>query len=294
MYIVRNLTVRPNASLAASGTNPCAIVACEQIRIYGGLYAAVGGNSPSPGGFRSDGSDRPKAGGPGGGAPASKLQAGGGGSFGGRGGAGVSGPADLLPGAPGPTYGTPELIPLVGGSAGGDGGSGGGALQLVAGHKLLVGSHGWISCGGGGGGASGLTWFGCGGGSGGAVLIEAPLVEVAGTIAANGGGGGATYGGGRGKDGTVDANPTPGGYHLDPEGAAGGRGSGGREINGEDGHHSSRFVCGGGGGGAGRIRINTRTGGLIVTGTISPDLDTPCATLGKLNVRDPEPAPPSE
>jgi hypothetical protein len=60
-------------------------------------------------------------------------------------------------------------------------------------------------------------------------------------------------------------------------------GSGGAEVNGEDGMCSDdEKASSGGGGGAGRIRINTSSGGAVIKGVVSPALSTSCASQGKL------------
>lgn len=291
VYYARNIRIDPKASLELAGVNAGALVALGEMRIFGSIDAAPSGSGKSPGGYTHDGSDDPGAGGPGGGAPGGDSNASAGGSYGGRGGRGAATPgyASAEPGEP---YGTLELTPLVGGSAGGrgymnGGGSGGGALQLVAGKRLLVGPNARINCGGGAGltgGAAG-NQQGHGGGSGGGLLLEAPIVEIAGVLAANGGSAGAgSFGSLRGQDGLASDQPAvgsaPGGGW--PPGA---RGSAGTQIDGEDGITLPNGKVGGGGGGAGRIRINTLSGSAKITGTISPSLDTACATQGKITLR---------
>jgi hypothetical protein len=278
VYVFKNVRIARNASLKFSGTNAGALVALETMTIYGGITATSGG-------FVNDGSLNPLGGGDGGGFPARDTNASGGGSYGGRGGEGAAAPGGA-PGAPGAIYGNPELIPLVGGSSGGakNGGNGGGAIQLVAGKRLYISEHGYVSAGGLGGGKGFVTatTHGHGGGSGGSILLEAPIVEMAGVLAANGGGGGGgTYGASAAEDGIWSEMRAAGGY--DPTSIApGGAGSGGAEINGEDGRRGTDDKASGGGGGAGRIRINTSTGEATITGKVSPALSTACATQGKL------------
>ncbi len=88
----------------------------------------------------------------------------------------------------GPVYGSPLLIPLVGGSgAGGQispnwgGGGGGGAILIASSTRIDVNSPGIIRANGGGNCAVGQN-----GGSGGAIRMIAPLVTGSGTLNAIG------------------------------------------------------------------------------------------------------------
>ncbi|MEZ4256897.1 MAG: hypothetical protein R3A78_14495 [Polyangiales bacterium] len=217
-------------------------------------------------------------------------------------------------GSAGALHGNESLVPLVAGSAGGNGattdnedsialhgtgGGGGGAVELVAGAKLAVSSTGGVfSPGYGGTGGRGKDaepspsfGSGGGGGSGGAVLLEAPLVVVLGTVAVGGGGGG------QGADETTNAPLLP--FLTGASGAAAYRGLAGTPIAaagaggcrsmtsgvttagyggcGGDGSNATGVALpgvdarngGGGGGGAGRIRINSA----------SPSTRTVAATL---------------
>ena len=209
-------------------------------------------------------------------------------------------------------YGEPTLIPLVGGmrgqAAGGAGGGGGGALQITAGEQIDI--LGVVNAGGGGG-ASGLGSYSYrgagGGGSGGGILLEAPVVNVSGTVVANGGGGGggggnSGGGGGGGHGGKNGFPPDPTyaayggsgndgagcplyGYVDGGDGGAGGYGAGTGGYGGS-GETDSRCIGetsfvggGGGGGGVGRIRINTSSG-CQCGGNIAPQ-----ATFGMLGKR---------
>lgn len=87
----------------------------------------------------------------------------------------------------GPTYGSPLLIPLIGGSGGGGsgdqpssflGGAGGGGALLIASPTKISGD-GFISANGGSAAGGALN-----GGSGGAIRLVAPIVEGNGTIQA--------------------------------------------------------------------------------------------------------------
>jgi hypothetical protein len=259
--------VQPAAALEVRGSLPIVIVALDVIDIQG-TFSAVGVGAASLA--------ESKGGGQGGG----EYQAGaggGGGSFCGRGGAGgLFGGVGPPGGSP---YGTPELVPLLIGSAGAaalkDYCAGGGAIQLTAGRSVTVGAGGRLNVGGEGG------YYNSGGGSGGAVLLEAPAVSVAGIVAANGGGGGG--GGSTNYDGAAGGpsdRRAPGGSTGTD--SAGGEGSGGAAVDGAPGlHRTAGTARGGGGGGAGRIRINSRTPAEIA-GVVSPSLETPCATRGPL------------
>lgn len=290
VYFAKSVRIAPNASLRFTGPNAAALVALLDMKIFGALIASPEHFGKSPGGYQNDGSSNPRAGGPGGGVSNSEMNGGGGGSYGGIGGHGAA-RVDGAVALPGKPYGNLEIIPLVGGSAGGggSGGSGGGALQLVAGTRILIGPVGSINCGGGAGGTGGAAGWqqGNGGGSGGAILIEASTVDIKGVLAANGGGAGSGHMamGLWGEDGLASDQPAAG---TNPGSGrpVGARGSASEMLDGEDGVTSESGKCGGGGGGAGRMRINTDTGTATITGTVSPALGTPCATQGRLRMRE--------
>ena len=143
--------------------------------------------TPGPGGFRGGKSYTDLSGGggagmgPGGGQFGNAI-AGGGGGYGSNGFA--TGPA---PG--GSAYGSPQIVPLIGGSGGGGssinsstygggGGAGGGALLVACGRTLTL--QGYIVADGG------LGSFG-GGGSGGAIRMVADQLAGPGTLYAQGG-----------------------------------------------------------------------------------------------------------
>jgi hypothetical protein len=252
------------------------LVAPGNISLRGALYAvpdgvyAYQGNS---GGFSAPAAQLTKGLGPGGGNALSTRA--GGGSYCGVGGKG--GGADGSLG--GKTYGSEDLVPLLGGSSGGNAGTqagaGGGAVQVVAGGHLTISATAVIHVGGGEG-----SWNSSGAGSGGAILLEGKQVTVLGTLAANGGGGG--EGGTFGDDGfraSPDDVAAPGGYTgTEAKENDGGNGSAAAEIDGLPGG----TLSGGGGGGAGRIRINSASGSAITSGVFSPALETACVTQGKL------------
>lgn len=283
VYVARNFRVEPNARLRVIGTMPIAIVALENFDIRGAIDVGAEGDETSPGGFGHPPDGESKGSGQGGGGAGSSTAAGGGGSYCGIGGSGAG--FEGAAASPGGTaYGTPENIPLVGGSAGGSGtlpfsGAGGGAMQLVAGVKFSLAATGLLQAGGGGGSPAGAvnTQHASGGGSGGAILIEAPTAEILGKVLANGGAGGS-------KEIGDDANDEGTAAQGDPQenGTAGGTGSTGASVNGGNGAHNAGDRASGGGGGAGRIRVNTTTGsGALTSGTIAPAAGA-CATEGTL------------
>ncbi len=270
LYVLESLVVNPTAGLRLSGPRPIILAVRTTVDIQGQLL--VNGRAyqnAGPGGFAG------AYAGPGAGQDgdygAYAASGSGGGSYCGVGGKGY---ATTPPGAPGGrTYGVPEIVPLIGGSAGGclgggtctAGGSGGGAIQIVAGTSITVRALGAIHAGGGG------AQQGHGGGAGGAILLEAPSVTVMGALAANGGGGSPST---VASDGTADDQPALGV-------GGGGNGSAAAMLNGGD---ATTAMWASGGGGAGRIRINTASGTPTVAAgaTISPSLGTACATEGKI------------
>jgi hypothetical protein len=185
----------------------------------------------------------------------------------------------------GSVYGGSTLVPLAAGSAGGyilnggyQWGAGGGAIQISSGTSIQVRGAGIINAGGGGGSFSG-------GGSGGAILLEAPTIIIEGAVAANGGAGGEysnVTSSASGQNAQVSSTPAAGGNATGTI-AVGGNGSAGTTINGSDGTTGdANTEIGSGGGGAGYIRLNSTSGKATITGTVSPDLTTPCATQGTL------------
>lgn len=276
VFAGKNIVAESTVQITVEGQRPLVLIAPGNISLRGSLSAVpdeIYFSKANAGGFSAPGPKLTKGMGPGGGNALSPQA--GGGSYCGLGGNG--GGADGSLG--GKAYGSPELVPLLGGSSGGnaagDGGAGGGAIQIVAGGDLTVTATGIIHVGGGNG-----MWNSNGAGSGGAILLEGAHVTVLGTLAANGGGGG--EGGTFGEDGfrgSADDVPAPGGYTgTEAKDDDGGNGSAAAQINGSPG----AALSGGGGGGAGRIRVNSVSGSAVTTGTFSPALDTECVTQGKL------------
>ncbi len=296
LFVVKSLKVEPAGHLTCNvpaGGLPLAIISLGDMSIDGPIDCVARGDQAYGGGFQSTQNNQ-KGVGPGGGPPstgvggATKGAGAGGGSYCGKGGQGaLEAMAAGQAGAATAAYGSPEIVPLVGGSSGGSGsfgaGAGGGAVQLVAGGKFSLGASTYISVAGGGGQPAVSSNFGdnsSGGGSGGSILIEADSVQIAGILAANGGGGGGVSANGR--DGTPDSKPAAGGAMAGV--GAGGAGGAGTAIDGLTPASVDPGPVGGGGGGVGRIRINSKSGAATIagTGSLSPTAATACVTQGTL------------
>ena len=161
--------------------------------------------------------------------------------------------------------GVDTLVPLVGGGGGGSGsdgscdgvcgwagGGGGGALQIASRVRIQVDGQVAASGGAGFGSTDGVAGRGGagGGGAGGAILLEAPVLAIAGKLLVEGGNGGRS-GAGTGAAGAATT-----------------------EMNGGDADDGNAAGEGGpgGGGGGGRIRLNT----LDIV--MCPDVATPRAS----------------
>jgi hypothetical protein len=252
---------------------------------------------PGPGGFPGGVAATDNGSGSGGGKVGVATGGGGGGGFGGSGGSGGTGAALQIGGAGGVTNGTETIDLLFGGGGGGAtaggggharGGGGGGAVQLVSNTKIVLMSDG-INAGGCGGdsGNGGGDDGGGGGGAGGAILLEAPSIEGPGALAVNGGGGGAGDNAvaGTGNQASLDRVPAAGAQGS-TTGGSGGPGGAGATYAGTKGI-DDLMHAGGGGGGVGRIRLNTRSGGVLANGVMSPglgDANSTC-TAGSANVQ---------
>jgi hypothetical protein len=297
---VGDLRIREDATLAVVGSRPLVIMASGGVTIEGTLDVSAELGRSGAGGFRGGTRDELAGGGPtaGGGGEHLDLYADGGGGGGGLCGAGGAGGVGgtAIGGTPGPAIEPSwELVPLVGGGGGGRGrgtfvpgadainaglgGAGGGAIQISARVRIRI--DGVVLAGGGGGGAgtnsiaAGNYGSGGGGGSGGAILLEAPEVEVRGTLGAAGGagGGGADVRDGDGEDGddgvVARLGRAAGGA---PGGAFAGRGGdgGGGDVHDGDTAGEGRGSSGnggGGGGGSGCILVRTETGEASVANT---------------------------
>ncbi len=213
------VTVQQGAGVSVTGALPLVVVAATTVNLQGTVQSATPGNAGGPLVTQSG-----AGGGPGGGAGGNHQGAGGGG-YCGTGGQGAVGSDAAAPAPGGRSYGTPALVPLIGGSAGGnhgdydDGGEGGGAIQISAGTSITVGTLGVLNVPGYGGANVG----GGGGGSGGGILLEAPQVTIDGIVTANGGGAGlaTANASGSGQTGQPSLQPATGGDVTEGAGAAG-------------------------------------------------------------------------
>lgn len=279
-----DVTIEAGATVTAVGPNVLSIVATGTMTIDGTVDVSSTMAAAGPAGTTMAGA---------GGAPTAISAGGGGAGDGTNGGAG--GVSALIVGgmggAAGMMYGDGALVPQQGGARGGNGGPqpqqvaaggfGGGAIQLASCKSVAIGAMAILDAGGGGGagGNGSLTAAadpggGGGGGSGGTILIEAPVVTVAGGVFANGGGGGSggAHGVGgspgvdgmRGMDGLRSTMAAPGGPGVIVGQVVTGKGGdGGALMPPEDGGQPTAQLVessGGGGGAAGRIRINVKEG----------------------------------
>lgn len=284
LYVMKTLTVDSSAVLVPADPHPVIFAVLGAVNVQGTINVAATLGNGAAGAPNWSGATSPQGPGAGGNGYSANYPAsgGGGGSFCGIGGKG--GASSGTPAIGGSAYGNATLTPLAAGSAGGDvdgyaWGAGGGAIQISSGTSILVVGVGIITASGGGGSYGG-------GGSGGAILLEAPTITIEGNVTANGGGGGvySSVGSVAGQNGQANGQPaagaTPGSGASPPLGGAGSAGamSGGSAATFGD----ASVDVGGGGGGAGWIRLNTTSGSATVSGILSPDLTTTCASQGKL------------
>ncbi len=281
VFTFSDLTLAATAQVRLAGTFPTAFVVLGEARIVGilrAMPARFASGRGLAGGYSVPDMGYARGVGPGGGGGADSNGAGGGGHCGKGGGENGGMP-----------YGDAEISVLRGGSSGGSGdlssdGAGGGAIQIVAAERITIGTTGLINAGGEGGGSGGLSsQLAGGGGAGGAILLEAPEIVVAGILTANGGGGGGDWDGQLARDDNAPAQGiSAGSFH-----GAGGSGSGGDTVDGAPGANLNDegevVATAGGGGGSGWIRLNTSSGAAdVAEATISPSLDTKCASEGSL------------
>lgn len=188
-------------------------------------------------------------------------------------------------GAAGKKYG-PLLSDFLAGSPGGTGGrrsddcttsvggAGGGAIQVTSSVSIALTATGGVNASGGGGSGGcdqPRKTAGGGGGSGGTIFLEAPTIDNAGKLAANGGGGGSggdNAGGNPGEDGQLSSDAAPGGAANGGNSGAGG--AGGSSSSSPAKPNNARNA-GGGGGAVGYIYLRTRASNPVNTGTISPN-----------------------
>jgi hypothetical protein len=280
VLFVSTLTLNGGATLRVTGSNmdrPLGIVATDAVVIDGAIDLSDNGA-----GARDDAACGSLVGSPGvddvGGA-----SGGGGGAFAGAGGKGGNGDSDtgVSLGASGGTAIMTRPTHVLGGcdgGAGGDGttsssggaGDGGGALFIASAISITINSTGSINAGGGGGsGGKDNGGGGGGGGSGGMIVLESPMVKIAGKLAANGGGGGEGADGNDGAPGALgalSAMRANGGSGGAGEGADGGDGGAGASAAGTAPTQVKKGGGGGGGGGVGFIAIGGST--PITTGSV--------------------------
>jgi hypothetical protein len=301
VFSFKSFTLPPNFTIGVVGTYPLVIMSEQDALIEGKIEAScIWDSAIGPTyGHAGESGDGDGAGGEGG-VSGSDYGGGGGGGYGGPGAAGSGNGG--LGGAGGGTYGSSELIPLIGGSGGGwsggptgdslrgsRGGRSGGAVEIVSGGTLTIAAGGWVDASGCGGYSSWdetTPFGGGGGGSGGSVLLEAPTLVVEGAVTVNGGGGGAggyhaelasTFG--QPGQGGVDTAAT-GGSPEAGNGCSGGTGNGGGGDSGSAAPDCTNELGGGGGGGAGRIRLNGQD--RTITGLLSPATSSEAVTEGDL------------
>jgi hypothetical protein len=146
--------------------------------------------------------------------------------------------------------------PGAAGGTGATGGAGGGAVYIIAGSEIDIGT-GVVNASGSGGGLAGGKGGGGGGGTGGMIVLFAPAINTAATtrLVANGGGGSAGGTGaavGTDPDPSMPSMPAPGG-----NGNCGDGGSGYANAAANAGTSGgSNCAGGGGGGGGGYIQSN--------------------------------------
>jgi hypothetical protein len=261
--VFRMKSLHITGSTLLDGSRAIAFVAEGPVTIDAFVFAMGCLNSnrePGPGGFVGAAKATDASGSGAGQSNASQKGAGGGG-HGGVGGAGGGAGA----GTGGPAFGDARITTLVGGGGGGggpggqgggDGGGGGGAIQIVSNTSITIAAGGGIGAGGCGGalGQGGANDAGGGGGAGGAILLEAPMITIAGALAVNGGAGGGSSNGQNGADALLSRQAAQGGQGG-AGGGDGGNGGAAANINGAIGQDASH--SGGGGGAVGRIRFHT-------------------------------------
>lgn len=289
---VGSLTVPSASTVRVIGSRPLLVIAQTDITISGILNGGARQGEPGPGGSAQSTAraGQGTAGANDGNIGDSGGAGGGYGTVGGTGGAAGNNNMSLsVPRtAGGPAYGDAVLTMLAGGGGGGVGspctqlgGAGGGAIQLSSYGAVHI--AGVVTVGGGGG-ARGTICANTGGsagggGSGGAIFVEAPRVEVSGTLAANGGSGGAgsdspaNLQGTAGTDGRLTAEAAPGAPTVGATnvGAKGGDG-GWRDAPPTTGDDTLYGNGGGGGGAVGRIVL--RAASLADTGSVASPMRT--------------------
>jgi hypothetical protein len=297
LCVVAGTTVTVTGNVVATGSRALVLIGTDAIMLPAG--ATIDVSSKITGGVRKGAAantgtcsalvhGKNDAGGGGGGA---------GGSFGTAGGTGGTGdtnqnddPAGVGTGAAvGVTQTAAVLRGGCQGSAGGDGhdsdpatksggpgGDGGGAAYLIAGNTITI-AGGVFASGAAGStraGSTGQEEGGGGGGSGGMIVLDAPTINVTGSVVANGGGGGGggslMSGGAAGGDGTTTSwnGRATGGGGDHAQGGNGGDGAKGTAVNMTTSLDGGDSVGGAGGaaGGLGLIwTYGTVTGGTMMS-----------------------------
>lgn len=267
VFMVHSLVA---TAVRVTGSQALAITSDGEIRIKGTFSVSAQNGAGGPGRLNDTGCRGKDAVLDG---IASGAGGGGYGLGGGTGGTATNASFTRAGGAAGAVTGNANIVPLRGGCDGGlydtISGGGGGAIQLVSRTQItLIGAV-----------ASNGNSFGSGG-SGGGILIEAPVVDISGTVVANGGAGsGGCFAPKLGEDGRLDDKPAAPGLAcsagLTSDGGRGGARTApaGNGVN-ISATNNSNLFAGHGGGGVGRIRINTVSGGLHTTGVFSPSPTT--------------------
>lgn len=284
---VARLTITADGVLRATGARPLVIVA-DHIEVRGQIDVSANGSTAGAGAATAEAAFGAA------GTHAATFHDSGGGGGGGAamGASGGSAGTNNLCGTVatgaggGGVVGDAPIAVLVGGGRGGAGsrgdcaapavpGGGGGALQLSARARLIA--TGVIDAGGGGGGGgvfcnSSDAGSGGGGGAGGAIYLDAPELELGGTLAANGGGGGGggcgpTPGAGGPGDDAMAALAFAGGGSAGGCGTRGGDGATGERAPMAGANQACDGNAGGGGGAVGRIVVR---GGATGTAVITP------------------------
>ena len=273
------ITLRSGVVVYASGTRPLLLLAHDTIDIEGRIDV---GSHRTPSEQIGASADDPRCATPTGGSDPVGGGGGAGGSFtffgGGGGAVGAIPDGQPVPGT------TP--VDLHGGCSGGKGGdyqgSGGGAIghsggavYLMAGTSITLGTDADLLANGEGGGKAGTGAGGGGGGSGGMIVLDAPRIMLStGTrvvAEGGGGGGGGDLGSGAG-DGFDGAGPIAaiGGAAASPAGTGGPGSVASGGGNGGDGPIDPTTSTGGGGGGGGASGHVIVFGKIIGSGTFSP------------------------
>jgi hypothetical protein len=271
-------TITQTGTTRTTGARPLVLVAATTISIAGSIdasaktsgNAAPGAPSASCRAFLQNPGNSNNGGG--GGAGGSFMTKGGDGGFGDvtsqPGAAAVAEPAA-------PTVLRAGCAGQTGGNGGGARGRGGGAVYLVAGTSITIGSGASINVSGGGGAGGGSNSGGSGAGSGGMLKLYATQITATGAaLYANGGGGAG------GSDNS--SNGSSGGDPLGPTvGGGGGAGGGGSGSGGDGfpvaaagtitgGNGGANKGGGGGGGAGGYIEANLAlTGASVSAGLVS-------------------------